>query len=205
MSHLQTKRESVYRRIGNRILKVYWFCYGVLSVVGRIGYKIIATAVVIGFVTALVNIAVLVFKYGGSLPLIVFGTGTFAYTLLAIYPDRHRFGNQYVRWRARRELRYALKVQALIEATPGADSPSPPNFAEFLLVLCGPRNDFGDSMVGCFAEKFTHDCQSYGYRRASNLYWAETLRSLFPAFCAKIRSWGLFAMLLEYGRRLIGL
>jgi len=79
----------------------------------------------------------------------------------------------------------------------------PPKLAEFLLSAFGPENA-GESMIGDLAEKFAEDMQKYGSRRATWLYWLDTLRSIAPMLIARLRNWGIFAALLEFSRRKIG-
>jgi hypothetical protein len=158
---------------------------------------------VVLFLTAIINILWIVGRSGGALPIIVLGAVIFAFALLAYYPSRHSVN--FAKWKGRRDLKRALKLQALREVDYATAVKSPPGLAEFLLVLLGPRNELGVSMVGCFAEQFALDCHAFGYERACKLYWAETLRSIMPAICTRIRRWGVFAIILEYGRRILGL
>ena len=56
---------------------------------------------------------------------------------------------------------------------------APPKVAEFLLTALAttPR---ANAMNGDLNEHFTRDCEKLGRRRAVRLYWARTLRSLWP-------------------------
>jgi len=68
----------------------------------------------------------------------------------------------------------------------------PPKFAEFLLIaLSSPSR--GDAMVGDLTEDFTRECKEFGRDRAVRLYWARTLRSLWPLMrhaIGKALKWG---------------
>ncbi len=68
----------------------------------------------------------------------------------------------------------------------------PPGVAEFLLTaLLKPSH--ADAVTGDLNEHFTRECEELGRRRAIRLYWARTLRSLWPLLkraAAKALKWG---------------
>src|SRR5229473_3743494 len=56
---------------------------------------------------------------------------------------------------------------------------APPKFAEFLLTALATARA-AEAMIGDLNERFADECQKFGPRRAVRLYWARTLRSLWP-------------------------
>jgi hypothetical protein len=68
----------------------------------------------------------------------------------------------------------------------------PPGIAEFLLTaLLKPSQ--ADALTGDLNEHFARDCEKSGRRRAVRLYWARTLRSLWPLLwraMGKAVKWG---------------
>jgi hypothetical protein len=81
--------------------------------------------------------------------------------------------------------------------------PSPPAAAEFLFAIFGPKACV-ETMLGDLAELFAADCVKRGHRRAQLLYWSRTLRSILPLVIAKLRTWGIIAAVIGYGRSKIG-
>jgi hypothetical protein len=73
-----------------------------------------------------------------------------------------------------------------------ADNHNPPKLAEFLLIaLSSPSR--GESMIGDLKERFAREFQELGRDRAVRLYWARTLRSLWPLLrraIGKALKWG---------------
>jgi hypothetical protein len=68
----------------------------------------------------------------------------------------------------------------------------PPKIAEFLLTALATTRH-AESAVGDLNERFTTECEKFGRTRAVRLYWARTLRSLWPLFrraIAKALRWG---------------
>lgn len=59
------------------------------------------------------------------------------------------------------------------------DASNPPAVAEFLLRVCA-TSKHQEAALGDMNERFAQDCADRGMRRARLLYWAGTLRSLFP-------------------------
>jgi hypothetical protein len=55
----------------------------------------------------------------------------------------------------------------------------PPRIAEFMLTTLATSRA-AEAMIGDLNERFTSDCNKLGRRRAVQLYWARTLRSLWP-------------------------
>lgn len=87
-------------------------------------------------------------------------------------------------------------------ATPPAP-PTPPGLGEALIVLFSPKNRV-DAVLGDLTERFAEEGAAKGQRRAKLLFRTRVLRSIGPLLWIKIRNAGLFAFLLELGRRLIG-
>jgi hypothetical protein len=68
----------------------------------------------------------------------------------------------------------------------------PPELAEFALTLFATTRH-AEAMVGDLNERFTDECQKLGRSRAVRLYWARTLRSLWPLLkraIGKAVKWG---------------
>jgi hypothetical protein len=70
---------------------------------------------------------------------------------------------------------------------------SPPGMAEFLLTLFAttPR---AEAAIGDLNERFADECKKLGRQRALRLYWARTLRSLWPLLrraIGKMLKWGV--------------
>jgi len=80
---------------------------------------------------------------------------------------------------------------------------NPPGLAQFLARLLSPK-EHGETILGDLQEIFQRDCKAFGRRRARLLYWSGTIRSVGPLVFTKLRNWGLFAAVIEYGRRKIG-
>jgi hypothetical protein len=57
--------------------------------------------------------------------------------------------------------------------------PEPPHFGEFLFTLL-QKPSHAASAIGDLDERFQHDCDRYGVRRAKQMYWAHVLRSAWP-------------------------
>jgi hypothetical protein len=69
----------------------------------------------------------------------------------------------------------------------------PPKIAEFCLGLF-LSNAKSAGMIGDLSEQFAQDCQQIGERRARRVYWARTMRSLWPLFrrmAARTVRWGV--------------
>jgi hypothetical protein len=81
--------------------------------------------------------------------------------------------------------------------------PAPPAAAEFLFAFLGPKAH-AETMIGDLAELFASDCLERGHQRARLLYWSRTLRSMLPLVIAKLRTWGVIAAVIGYGRSKIG-
>jgi hypothetical protein len=68
----------------------------------------------------------------------------------------------------------------------------PPKIAEFLLTMLASTAR-ADAMVGDLNEHFARDCEKFGRARAVRLYWARTMRSLWPLLrraIGKALKWG---------------
>jgi len=68
----------------------------------------------------------------------------------------------------------------------------PPKIAEFLLTALATTRT-AEAVIGDLNERFTTECETVGRRRAVRLYWARTLRSLWPLLkraIAKALKWG---------------
>ena len=79
----------------------------------------------------------------------------------------------------------------------------PPALGESLIVLLCPKNRI-EAVLGDLEERFTADEARKGTKRARLLYWMRVLRSVGPLALTKVRKLGLYAMVVEIGRRLIG-
>ncbi len=81
-------------------------------------------------------------------------------------------------------------VDATSAITAGAlDSPK---IAEFLLTMI-LQSSRADAVIGDLNEYFTRECKEFGRDRAVRLYWARTLRSLWPLLrraIGKALKWG---------------
>jgi hypothetical protein len=80
----------------------------------------------------------------------------------------------------------------------------PPAFGEMLLVLFCPRNR-ARHVMGDLEEIFNEDVKTRGPHRAKLLYWSGVLHSIGPLLWVKVRKAGLVALLVEIGRRWVGL
>jgi hypothetical protein len=96
------------------------------------------------------------------------------------------------------EVRTAVEIfseairQNVNAGTATQDHREPPKIAEFLLTALLSRAR-ADALTGDLEERFTRDCEELGRRRAVRLYWARTLRSLWPLLrraTAKALKWG---------------
>jgi hypothetical protein len=68
----------------------------------------------------------------------------------------------------------------------------PPKIAEFLLTALA-ANRQAEAMTGDLNERFADECEKFGRQRAVRLYWARTLRSLWPLLkraIGKALKWG---------------
>jgi hypothetical protein len=68
----------------------------------------------------------------------------------------------------------------------------PPEFAEFLVNILATTRQ-AEAVIGDLNERFTHECKEFGRDRAVRLYWARTLRSLWPLLrraIGKALKWG---------------
>jgi hypothetical protein len=68
----------------------------------------------------------------------------------------------------------------------------PPESAEFLLTLFATTRH-AEAVIGDLNERFGDECQKIGRSRAIRLYWARTLRSLWPLLrraIGKALKWG---------------
>jgi hypothetical protein len=73
-----------------------------------------------------------------------------------------------------------------------SDKLDPPMLAEFLLTAVATSSR-AEAAVGDLNERFADECQKFGRRRAVRLYWARTLRSLWPLLVraiGKALKWG---------------
>jgi hypothetical protein len=99
-------------------------------------------------------------------------------------------------------LQYQLVVENASRAKnmPTADSRAvtapnklePPKIAEFLLTALA-ANRQAEAMTGDLNERFADECEKFGRQRAVRLYWARTLRSLWPLLkraIGKALKWG---------------
>jgi hypothetical protein len=71
-------------------------------------------------------------------------------------------------------------------------SGDPPKIAEFLLTALATARH-AESAIGDLNERFADECQKLGRDRAVRLYWARTLRSLWPLLwraMGKAVKWG---------------
>jgi hypothetical protein len=69
---------------------------------------------------------------------------------------------------------------------------SPPKLAEFLLTALATTRA-AEAMIGDLNERFADECKKFGRDRAVRLYWARTLRSLWPLLrraIGKALKWG---------------
>jgi hypothetical protein len=69
---------------------------------------------------------------------------------------------------------------------------NPPKLPEFLLIAFAPARR-AKHMIGDLNERFADECQKLGRDRAARLYWARTLRSLWPLLkraIGKAVKWG---------------
>ncbi len=74
----------------------------------------------------------------------------------------------------------------------GAKIQNPPKIAEFLLTALATSRA-AEAMVGDLTERFADECEKFGHQRAVRLYWARTLRSLWPLLrraIGKALKWG---------------
>ena len=72
------------------------------------------------------------------------------------------------------------------------DDRDPPKLAELLLIACSTARH-AEATVGDLNEHFARDCKEKGRDRAVRLYWARTLRSLWPLLrraIGKALKWG---------------
>jgi hypothetical protein len=90
-----------------------------------------------------------------------------------------------------------MEAAAAPDPAPRASGPvvqaEPPSLAEFFLSLL-LSGDKGDALLGDLSERFGEDCDRYGAKRARRLYWAQTLRSLWPLLrrgAARVVKWGV--------------
>jgi len=68
----------------------------------------------------------------------------------------------------------------------------PPMWAEFLLTML-LKPSHVEAVTGDLNERFTDECEKFGRLRAVRLYWARTLRSLWPMLVraiGKALKWG---------------
>jgi hypothetical protein len=100
------------------------------------------------------------------------------------------------------KLGVAALNRELSRMTPTAPA-IPPGLGEALIVLFAPKNRV-DAVVGDLTERFAEESAAKGQGRAKLLFWARVSRSIGPLLWIKIRNAGLFAFILELGRRLIG-
>ena len=72
------------------------------------------------------------------------------------------------------------------------DDDVPPKLAEFLLTGLATSRA-AEAMIGDLNERFADECKKLGRDRAARLYWARTLRSLWPLLkraIGKALKWG---------------
>jgi hypothetical protein len=125
-------------------------------------------------------------------------------------PKKEAFANAIFRAaRSARLLLPALAVAMRKKRLPSESSTAqvqhaPPAFAEFLYVLLAPKQS-AEGQLGDFRELYARDFDRYGSRRAKLLYWGHVLRSVGPALWARIKAVGLWAFVIDWGRRKIGL
>jgi hypothetical protein len=87
------------------------------------------------------------------------------------------------------EIREALNAFSRDVSEPIAD---PPKIAEFLLTSF-MKPSHAEAVMGDLNEHFALDCEQLGPKRAARLYWARTLRSLWPLLwraMGKALKWG---------------
>jgi hypothetical protein len=60
-----------------------------------------------------------------------------------------------------------------------ATTEAPPKFTEFLLTALATTHA-AEAMIGDLNERFADECEKFARPRAVRLYWARTLRSLWP-------------------------
>jgi hypothetical protein len=68
----------------------------------------------------------------------------------------------------------------------------PPKLAEFLLIAFAATRH-AEAQIGDLNERFADECKKLGRDRAVRLYWARTLRSLWPLLrraIGKALKWG---------------
>jgi predicted DNA-binding protein (UPF0251 family) len=103
--------------------------------------------------------------------------------LAEIYPARVVDGHLIVRAKG-------LGIKIVLSTK--ADNQNPPQLAELLLLLFAMTHH-AEAQVGDLNERFTRDCEDIGRDRAVRLYWARTLRSLWPLLVraiGKALKWG---------------
>jgi hypothetical protein len=109
----------------------------------------------------------------------------------------NQFNTQYIQ-RVSRDLAAHLAEFAAVESEAVAQSENdppvePPRAAEFCLSLF-LSGDKADALIGDLNERFEQDCERYCVKRAKLIYWARTLRSLWPLLrraAARAIKWGV--------------
>jgi hypothetical protein len=95
--------------------------------------------------------------------------------------------------------------EILSDMTEATDSsPPPPVIAEAMISLFTPKH-FADAQLGDMQEIFVANAQRFGLRRAKRLYWYEVARSVGPIFFHWLKRVGFIAVLVDYGRKKMGL
>jgi len=90
-----------------------------------------------------------------------------------------------------------------IQAVESHQAPEPPRLPEFLLVVFASA-EYCDAWLGDLNERFTRDCQAVGLSRARRLYWARSLRSLWPVLQRAIARGVKWGAILSTLKRLMG-
>jgi hypothetical protein len=82
--------------------------------------------------------------------------------------------------------------------------PLPPAIAQTLIALFAQER-FADAQLGDMQEIFETNVKRHGLQRAKRLYWLEVLRSVGPIFFHWLKRIGFIAVLVDYGRKKMGL
>jgi hypothetical protein len=81
---------------------------------------------------------------------------------------------------------------------------APPAIAEALISMFAPKR-FSDAQLGDMQEIFETNVKRHGSQRARRLYWYEVARSIGPIILHWLKRIGFIAVLVDYGRKKMGL
>jgi hypothetical protein len=98
------------------------------------------------------------------------------------------------------------RVEGLLRSQTEAESPitSPPAIAEALISMFSAKR-FSESQLGDMQEIFDNNVKRFGPKRAKRLYWYEVVRSVGPILFHWLKRIGFVAILVDYGRKKMGL